>query len=313
MSLSEFYQMFAHNRPDVIIPNTIENSQTGHFNVLKRSGSCALNPSPYNRRQFYLISLIVGKGVLYYPNRRIEIDQPSLLFTNTTIPYSWESTSALQSGYICLFTESFVRQRNPPFGESFLAQVKDNPVYPLLNCQVESIGFLFEQMIAEMASDYVYRYDVIRNYVNLLVHQAMKMNPLDTQQKPTNASTRIASLFFELLEKQFPILHKDHVLQLRTAHDFAAKLSIHVNYLNHAVKVVTGKTTSEHISGRITTEAITLLQQTGWNIAEIGYCLGFEYPANFNQFFKRQTMAVPGSFRDKNSAPRRSFELWSGN
>ena len=125
------------------------------------------------------------------------------------------------------------------------------------------------------------------------------MQPSEAQVKSNNASSRIASLFFELLERQFPIYSPEHVLQLRTANDFAERLSIHVNHLNHAVKEVTGKTTSEHISGRIANEAIALLKHTEWNISEIGYCLGFEYPANFNLFFKRQTMAAPKSFREK--------------
>ncbi|SDL79592.1 AraC-type DNA-binding protein [Pedobacter antarcticus] len=313
MSLLEFYEMLAHNRPDVVIPNAIDDVHTGHFNVFKRFGFCSLNPSPYNRREFYKISLVIGKGVLYYPNQKIEVNGSALLFTNTTIPYSWETTSEFQSGYFCLFTESFMRQRNEPLREGLLSRIQENPVYPLNSIQVADISRVFEKMIAEMDSDYAYKYDLMRNYVNLLVHEAMKMTRLDTQSKITNASTRIATLFFELLERQFPIHSTDHVLQLRTANDFAAKLSIHVNHLNHAVKEVTGKTTSEHISGRIATEAIALLQHTEWNISEIGYCLGFEYPANFNQFFKRQTMAVPRSFRDKNAQPPRHLDLWSGN
>lgn len=299
MSLLEFYQMFAVNRPDVTIPGNVLDAHSGHFNVFKRLGYCTLNPSPYNRRDFYKISLIIGKGILHYPNQRIEIDGTALLFNNPIVPYSWETTSEFQSGYFCLFTENFMRQRNEPLKDSLLARIQENPVFYVNKEQEENISQIFEKMLAEMESDYTYKYDLIRNYVNLLLHEAMKIRPHDAQLKTNNASSRIASLFFELLERQFPIYSTDHILQLRTANDFAARLSIHVNHLNHAVKEVTGKTTSEHISGRIANEAIALLKHTEWNISEIGYCLGFEYPANFNLFFKRQTMAAPKSFRDK--------------
>ncbi|MGY0036966.1 helix-turn-helix domain-containing protein [Pedobacter sp. NJ-S-72] len=237
--------------------------------------------------------------MLHYPNQRIEIDGCALMFTNQTIPYSWEATSEFQSGYFCLFTENFMRQRTEPLKNSLLARIQDNPVFYIKEEQQENVARIFEKMMAEMESDYTYKYDLIRNYVNLLIHEAMKTRPSETQVKSNNASSRIASLFFELLERQFPIYSPDHVLQLRTANDFAERLSIHVNHLNHAVKEVTGKTTSEHISGRIANEAIALLTHTEWNISEIGYCLGFEYPANFNLFFKRQTMAAPKSFREK--------------
>lgn len=299
MSLLEFYQMFAANRPDVTIPSSIVDAHSGHFNVFKRSGYCTLNPSPYNRRDFYKISLVIGKGILHYPNQRIEVNGTALLFTNPTVPYSWETTSEFQSGYFCLFTENFMRQRTESLKDSLLDRIHENPVFYVNKEQEENISQVFEKMLAEMESDYTYKYDLIRNYVNLLLHEAMKIRPYDPQQKSNNASSRIASLFFELLERQFPIYSTDHILQLRTANDYAAKLSIHVNHLNHAVKEVTGKTTSEHISGRIANEAIALLKHTEWNVSEIGYCLGFEYPANFNLFFKRQTMAAPKSFRDR--------------
>lgn len=297
MSLLEFYQMFAANRPDVIIPSSIP-AHTGHFNVFKRHGYCILNPSPYNRRDFYKISLIIGKGILHYPHQQIVIDGPALLFNNPVIPYSWETTSEFQSGYFCLFTENFMNNRAETLKASPLAKMQGVPVFYLTDDQVASVSFLFEKLLAEMESDYTFKYDVIRNYLYLLIHEGIKMQPKDLSARTTNASSRISALFFELLERQFPIYSTDHVLELRTANDFAERLSIHVNHLNHAVKEVTGKTTSEHISRRIANEAISLLKHTEWNISEIGYCLGFEYPANFNIFFKRQTMAAPRTFRE---------------
>jgi AraC family transcriptional activator of pobA len=298
MSLLEFYQMFAANRPDVTIPSSILDVHTGHFNVFKRMGYCTLNPSPYNRRDFYKISLIIGKGILHYPTEKIVIDGPALLFNNPTVPYSWETTSEFQSGYFCLFTESFMRQRSEPSNDSLLSRIQDVPVIYLNEQQVISTSGIFEKMLSEIESDYPYKYDLIRNYVNLLIHEAMKMQPLDIGTKTHNAASRLSSLFFELLERQFPIYSSDHILELRTANDFAERLNIHVNHLNHAVKDVTGKTTSEHISKRIANEAISLLKHTEWNVSEIGYCLGFEYPANFNMFFKRQMMIAPKSFRE---------------
>ncbi len=300
MSLSEFYEMFSSNRPDVQIPSLQRVKDTGHFNVFKRSGYCISNPSPYNRRDFYKISLVIGKGVLHYPDQRIEIDGTALVFNNTTVPYSWETTSEFQSGYFCLFTENFMRQRAEPLKDTILAKIQENPVFHIDKEQELFISRIFEKMIIEMASDYLYKCDLMRNYVSLLVHEALKARPVEVPVvKFTNASTRITSLFFDMLDQQFPIYSSDYVLQLRTANDFAERLSIHVNHLNHAVKEVTGKTTSEHISSRIANEAIALLKHTEWNIAEIGYSLGFEYPANFNTFFKRQTMVPPRSFREK--------------
>lgn len=86
-------------------------------------------------------------------------------------------------------------------------------------------------------------------------------------------------------------------LNLRTAVDFATQLSIHVNHLNKALKDTTGKSTSALIAERIVQEAKTLLKHTDWNVSEIGYCLGFQEPAHFNNFFKKKTALTPRSFR----------------
>ena len=157
---------------------------------------------------------------------------------------------------------------------------------------------IFEKMLAEIASDYVYKYDLLRNYFEIIIHEALKLKPADSYYKHTNAASRITSLFIELLERQFPIDSPENILKLKTPTDFAQNLSVHVNHLNRAVKEITGKTTTEHIAARITTEAKALLLHTDWNVSEIAYSLGFEYPTYFNSFFKKHTDMSPKTIRN---------------
>ena len=152
-------------------------------------------------------------------------------------------------------------------------------------------------MIAEQDSNYTYKDDLIRSYINLIIHEALKMQPSENYSQQKNAAVRITSVFLELLERQFPIESVQRPLELKTAQDFAKQLSVHVNYLNSAVKEITGKTTTTHIGDRIITEAKALLQHTDWNIADIAYALGFEYPTYFNNFFKKKTGYIPKSER----------------
>jgi len=297
MSLLEFYDYLKIARPNVVVPGSVANAQGGHFDVFQRIGACSLNTAPYIRKDFYKITLMIGKGILNYPKQRIIVDGPALIINSPVIPYSWETTSPIQSGYFCLFTENFLRVRSEPFKDSLLAKIQDIPVLLLDQEQVKEVSMIFEKMMALKDDDYPFKNDLLQSYVKLLIHEALKMQPRDANNKFNNAATRITNLFFELLEGQFPITSTTETIELRTANDFAARLNIHVNHLNHAVKELTGKTTSEHISTRIADEAIALLRHTEWNVSEIGYCLGFEYPANFNIFFKRQTLASPKSFR----------------
>ena len=164
--------------------------------------------------------------------------------------------------------------------------------------QKEFITALFRKMLAEQATDYAFKADLIRNYMNLIIHEALKMQPPESFFKQQGASARISALFMDLLERQFPIESPEHPLQFKTPKDFADTLSIHVNHLNRSVKEITGKPTNILIGERIISEAKALLQHTDLSIAEIGYALGFEYPTYFNNFFKRKTGVTPKTLRN---------------
>ena len=152
-------------------------------------------------------------------------------------------------------------------------------------------------MISEQAADYAFKDELIRNYINLIIHEAVKMQPSENYSKERNAAQRITSVFLELLERQFPIESTERSLELKSAQDFAKQLFVHVNYLNSSVKEVTGKPTTVHIADRIISEAKALLHHTTWSISEIAYALGFEYPTYFNNFFKKKTGEIPKSVR----------------
>lgn len=293
-SIQEFYQRVPQANPSNLSPT---NAGAGHFNVFSRN-SCYWT-TPYIRRDFYKVSLIIGTGKLYYADKWIDINQPALLFSNPMIPYSWEITSEQQEGWFCLFTESFLDryERKETLAESPLFKIGGNPIYFLNERQLTELSGIFQRMMDEMASDYTHKYDLLRTYLHLIIHEAMKMQPTERFEKHTNASARITSLFIELLERQFPIDTPENALQLKTANDYANSLSVHVNHLNRSVKEITGKTTTEHISARIIKEAQALLKHTDWNIAEIAYSLGFEYPTYFNIFFKKHTGVTPNAVR----------------
>lgn len=253
----------------------------------------------YSRKDFYKISLTSGKYNFNYADRSFETDGPLLFFGNPRIPYACEVIRPTIDGFACLFTEDFLKlnDRTASLLESPLFKIGGTPIFTLNDHQNESIKAIFQKMIAEQDSEYAFKDELIRNYIQLVIHEALKIQPSENWSKQKNAAARITSVFFELLERQFPVESTDQPLELRTAQDFARNLSVHVNYLNSAVKETTGKSTTTHIGDRIISEAKALLQHTNWNIAEIAYALGFEYPTYFNNFFKKKTGHVPKSVR----------------
>lgn len=253
----------------------------------------------YSRKDFYKICLTTGKSIIHYADKSFEAEGTVLFFGNPHIPYSWETISTRYTGYTCLFSEDFlqVSDRDEMLQQSPFFKIGGTPILLITEEQRDFLITMFIKMIEEQRSDYAFRDALIRNYINLILHEAMKLQPSDNFDQHKNAASRVTAVFMELLERQFPIESPEKPLKLKTAQDYAESLSLHTNYLNRMVKEVTGKPTSSHISERIISEAKALLQHTDWNIADIAYALGFEYPSYFNNYFKRLTGTRPSALR----------------
>lgn len=286
--------------------NKIERSVSEYNNELKLKGFNVFQieadesaTKTYSRKDFYKICLTSGKSMIHYADRSFEHEGTVLFFGNPHIPYSWETLSTSYTGYTVLFSEEFLKisKRSEILQQSPFFKIGGTPILNINEEQRESLNMLFRKMIEEQQSDYHLKDEVIRNYIHLILHEAMKLQPSESIDQKKNASSRLTSVFLELLERQFPIETADKPLKLRSAQDYANNLAVHVNYLNRAVKEVTGKSTTTHITERVSNEAKALLQHTNWNINEIAFALGFEYPSYFNNFFKKQTGLTPKAVR----------------
>jgi AraC-like DNA-binding protein len=253
----------------------------------------------YSRKDFYKICLTTGKSIIHYADKSFNTDGTILFFGNPHIPYSWETISTSYVGFTILFSEEFfnLSDRSESLQKSPLFKIGGTPILKINGEQRENLNSIFRKMIAEQKADYVYKDDLIRSYISLIIHEALKLQPSEHYDQQKNAASRLTSVFLELLERQFPVESMDRPLQLKTAQDYANSLNVHVNYLNRAVKEVTGKSTTSHISDRVISEAKALLQHTDWNISDIAYALGFEYPTYFNNYFKRITQTNPKAIR----------------
>lgn len=306
LSIREFYKDVFDDKCQLTenFLNEQNNNDIGHFNVFNIADMYTIckskPPMPYNRRTYYKISLINGHNLVEFADKEIEIKQKGVLFASPKIPYRYTPHDDNQSGYFCVFTADFMNKSKTAFHIDSLPifNSKGDFIYQISDEQYNEIERIFVKMSAEIKSDYAFKYDLLRNYVIELIHSGQKLKPIEGTKSNHNAGSRIASLFIELLERQFPIESTNQSLQLRTAKEYASNLSIHVNHLNKVLKETTGKTTTEIIASRITQEAKILLKQTDWNVSEIALSLGFDEVAHFSNFFKKQTNLSPMSFRE---------------
>jgi AraC family transcriptional regulator, transcriptional activator of pobA len=291
-SLESFYHLKAQKVPQNI------NSAVGHFNVFRLEDCLHDRPIRYARRDYYKITFIRGTNRYHYADKSLEVNGTALVFFNPQVPYTWENLGDDTTGYFCIFTPAFYTEKSRTIlTELPMFALGGKPSYILNDEQEAAIAGVFEKMLAEINSDYAFKYDLLHSYLNELIHLALKTEPQTNLYSHPDANSRITAVFKELLDRQFPIETPVQKLALRSAADFADNLSVHVNHLNRAVKASTGKTTTAHISERLVAEAKALLKHTDWNIAEISDSLGFEEAAHFTNFFKKQTSVTPGKYR----------------
>jgi AraC-like DNA-binding protein len=293
-TIEEFYKAKNYRMPDNL------RNEIGHFNVFRLEPFVGSNakPVPYRRRDYFKIMLVLGNAKVNYADKIIEVQKQALTFSNPQIPYNWTQKERIHGGLFCVFTEAFFHQYGN-LNQYPIFQPNGTPVFELSDEQVNKVKSVYERMFEEINSDYVYKYDVLRTLVFELLHFAMKLQPsANLNKQQINASTRISSLFLELLERQFPIEEIHPRVNLRSAADFADQLNIHVNHLNRVVKETTQKTTSQLIGERILQEAKILLKHSVWNVSDIAYALGFTEVTHFNNFFKKHSELSPLKFRN---------------
>jgi AraC family transcriptional activator of pobA len=188
-TVDEFYKQAAsaaNIKVEALLPPGI-NKEIGHFNVFDMVDIVAkikANPGhmPYNRREYYKISLVRGHNIAEYAGRVINIEKNALVFATPKIPYHWVPQDMDQRGCFCIFTDEFLVQSKSGVVLDDLPVFKPGayPVFELSDDDADEIAILFKKMKKEIASSYLYKYDLIRNFVLEIIHYGQKLQPLTT-------------------------------------------------------------------------------------------------------------------------------------
>lgn len=103
---------------------------------------------------------------------------------------------------------------------------------------------------------------------------------------------------FEKVIKNFFYTNPLPLNELPSVHYFAKELNVSPNYLSDTLRVLTGKSTQEHIHFHLLEIAKNTLLGTNKTISEVAYDLGFDYPQYFSRLFKEKTGFSPKHYRN---------------
>jgi len=155
------------------------------------------------------------------------------------------------------------------------------------------LSTLIESIRREFGSGQLYRHDIIRAYLEIILLKIKEQYLHNEQASPQRNKAGHQQIV------AFKTLVDRHYTEHLGVADYASRLNVSPNHLNSICKKETGKTAIQLIHERLLLEARRLLYSTNLSIKEIAFGLHFEDVAYFTRFFKKNLQVTPLEYRQR--------------
>jgi AraC family transcriptional activator of pobA len=257
--------------------------------------------------RFHLFLIVSGDGTLLSADGSTELAGPCFCW----LPHGQAQTVRLEAGTrgAALSIPDLVLGRSMPSG-SVGTHIRDIIAYPMVIREPEpgklrKLTELVDTIEQELFANGPAAHDVMQHCLALLMIEIWRLSRPETAS-PRPLPRNIVHTFMVLVD-----LHlRDHW----TIQQYARQMGVSRDRLNGAVRRATGRPPLAHIHERLITEAKALLTESGLQVAEVAYKLGFGDAAYFNRFFQRHEGMPPGRYRQAALKPRSepdvSYAAW---
>lgn len=249
---------------------------------------------PHRHNYYTVIILREGKGVHHIDFHSYPLGKREVHFVSPGQVHQVVE-SARPNGFVLTFSERFLafNQIDPEFISriNLFREYGDSPPLELDDNDFRRVEAYCKDMMEICLTDGQFNYEALGAYLKLILiacnqacDQSFKSHPQQYQ-----AGLVILNDFKTMVAKAY---QKEHSVGY-----YADRLMVSADHLNKTIKSLTGFTAKEYIARRIIVEAKRLLSFTSMSAKEIGYALGFNDPAHFSAFFKRETGRTASAFR----------------
>lgn len=138
----------------------------------------ASGPVPvYSRRDFYTVCLLTSPRQGQCANQELQVGGTSLCFGNPPEVGAAQGSVVRQTGYSCRFTEAFFKQGDPAVTPAQWSLFSGHaPRAFLLDAERATyLTSLFQKMLAEQQTPYLFKHELLRSYLRLVIHEALRL------------------------------------------------------------------------------------------------------------------------------------------
>jgi AraC family transcriptional activator of pobA len=281
------------------IPSAFRSTNPNFFCLrLKENEGSMNNYKPPFRKDFYFVALVTnaGKTKIVYDNTNVTHLNSFLVFQSPGLIYSFHRDHSA-SGYLLYFKKDCFSFFRPEFEKEFpYFHLLHTNFYKLNHSKFLEFAPHFEDVFTAYENAGDNRHKVASIKLLALLYQLKEYTTAFAQWEEGFTTPQ------QILLQKFVQLINNFYIEKRTIEEYAEMLNVTPNHLSQSVKSATNKNALSYINERLLTEAKSLIQFTGLDIAENAYQLNFSDPANFGKFFKKLTTLTPLEFRKNGKA-----------
>ena len=249
-----------------------------------------------HRTNFYHIFLFENCHPIHLVDfEPVKIEPFSLLFIDKDRVHQFDQLLQYD-GRVIIFTDDFfcTTESDTRFLRSTILfnDLAGKPIIKLNKTEIEKFTAICGNITEELGlptdnSKHILLKNLLHNFLLLSEREKRKQGYTELKK---GADLDYTLLFRDLLESNYT--------HLKSVSDYAKLICISEKRLGLATSKVLGKSPKEIINDRILLEAKRLLVHTNLSIKELGQELGFEDPAYFVRYFKKNTETTPVEFRE---------------
>ena len=252
-------------------------------------------PNPHQLRFHDILLVTRGRGSFQLDAERCRVAPGVMLFTRPGELRAWDVSGL--DGACLFFAEEFVAEAfaDLRFLDRFAFFHEGRPSAALELRPAEQRLFLarfraMQQEIRTLGDDAAHALRAVLYELLVLIHRwyVRRHGPAPRQ------------LPHPVVERFRRLVDRDHARRHRLA-DYACELGVSPGHLNALCRETLRQSASSVVRGRLTLEAKRLLAHSDLTAAQVGFALGFDDPAYFARFFRREAGEPPTAFRARTS------------